>query len=136
MMNPKSMLTKSFNTQFFEFIDKLIEVVPDKYDVTVSRTYFDTVRKANPTFLLKIWHFFISQPYMSVIESGDISFFIEKDYTHDLRMMPNSEEVLGVIEKSIRAPIRGMNESEKVNMHKYILILSRIANNYMDKFST
>jgi hypothetical protein len=135
MLNPKTILSKSFNTQFFEFIDKLIEVVPDKYDVTVSRTYFDTVRKANPTFLLKIWHFFISQPYMAVIESGDVSFFIEKDYTHDLRMMPNSEEVLSVIEKSIRAPIRGMNEAEKQNIHKYILMLSRIANNYMEKYS-
>ena len=89
-MNSNSVFLKAFNKHFFEFIDDVIRIFPENVHIQTSRDYFETIKKANPTLLVKIWHYFIWVPYQEKIEEGDLSFFFDKDYTEDVKMMPNS----------------------------------------------
>jgi hypothetical protein len=76
----KSMILKSFNKQFFDFLEDVNRIVENNEDIQTSRIYFDTIKKANPTLLLKIWYQYIYTPYKEQINIGDLTFFLEKDY--------------------------------------------------------
>ena len=47
---------------------------------------------------MKIWYSYIYQPYAEIIDSGDLEFFINKDYSEDLSYLPNSKDILKSIE--------------------------------------
>ena len=55
----KSIILKSFNKQFFDFIEDVNRIVENNMDIETSRIYFSTIKKANPSLLLKIWNQFI-----------------------------------------------------------------------------
>lgn len=71
----KSIILKSFNKQFFDFIEDVNRIVENNMDIETSRIYFNTIKKANPSLLLKIWNQFILIPYQKQIHKGDITFF-------------------------------------------------------------
>jgi hypothetical protein len=133
-MTDKSLILKTFNKQFFDFLNDILSIVPKDAanEITVSITYFETLKKANPTLLLKIWHHFICIPYADVISKGDISFFLEKDYSADLTFLANSKEVLSFIDSSLRDPIRNMNAVNKEHCMKYMQIICKLADAYMN----
>jgi hypothetical protein len=130
MSSNKSILLKSFNKQFFDFIDDIISIMPDNRELQKSKVYFTTVKQANPSILVKIWYQNILGPYKSVIESGDIQFFLDKDYTQDLKDIPHATEVIKVIDTSIRNPIKEMDQQNKKQCVKYIQLLSKISEAY------
>jgi len=79
-MADRSTILKTFNSQFFDFMDDLLVVFPDNSEILTARKYFDTIKKANPTAILKAWFTYVYSPYKQVIDEGNISFFFEKDY--------------------------------------------------------
>ena len=127
----KSIYLKSFNKQFFDFIDDIIRIFPENEDIIVSRTYFDTIRKANPTIILKIWYQYVYEKYKDVIDAGDISYFLEKDYSEDLSILANGREVLKVIDSSLREPIKNMDATNLIHCTKYIQVISKLSDAYM-----
>jgi len=127
----KSLLLKAFNKHFFQFLDDIILFYPDNVDLVTSRQYFDTIKVANPTLILKIWHKYIYTPYNEKIEAGDLEFFIEKDYAEDLKNMKNNEKILKVINTSLRDPLRLMNEENMVKCRAHFQLVTRICARYM-----
>ena len=127
----KSLLLKAFNKHFFQFLDDIILFFPDNVDLVTSRQYFDTIKVANPTLILKIWHKYIYTPYNEKIEAGDLEFFIEKDYAEDLKNMKNNEKILKVINTSLRDPLRLMNEENMVKCRQHFQLVTRICARYM-----
>ena len=127
----KSLLLKAFNKHFFQFLDDIILFFPDNVDLVTSRQYFDTIKVANPTLILKIWHKYIYTPYNEKIETGDLEFFIEKDYAEDLKNMKNNEKILKVIKTSLRDPLRLMNEENMVKCRQHFQLVTRICARYM-----
>lgn len=127
----KSLLLKAFNKHFFQFLDDIILFFPDNVDLVTSRQYFDTIKVANPTLILKIWHKYIYTPYNEKIETGDLEFFIEKDYAEDLKNMKNNEKILKVINTSLRDPLRLMNEENMVKCRQHFQLVTRICARYM-----
>jgi hypothetical protein len=127
----KSLLLKAFNKHFFQFLDDIIGFFPNNKDLVSSRQHFDTVKVANPTLLLKIWHKYIYTPYNDRIEAGDLDFFFEKDYSEDLRNMQNNEKILQVINTSLREPLRLMDESNLDKCRQHFQLVTRIAARYM-----
>jgi hypothetical protein len=83
----------------------------------------------NPTMIAKSWYTFVYQPYKGVIESGDISFFFDKDYKSDLTTVKNANEIMKMIDK-IREPIKSMGESNLAHTTKYIQNLSKLSHHY------
>jgi hypothetical protein len=125
-MSNKTTVLRSFNTHFFDFIDDIIKVIPENHDILAARSFFEITKKANPTIIVKIWYSLIYYPYASVIDSGDLEFFVNKNYAEDLSNIQNSKEILKAID-TLRDPIRNMTEINKQHCLKYIQNLCKLS---------
>jgi hypothetical protein len=128
-MADKTSLNRAFNNHLFEFIDDIVAIYPDNEDIASSHTTFSTIRRANPTALIKAWQSFVYAPYKSEIDAGDIEFFFKKDYSSDLGGVRNGNEIIKVIDK-IRGPVQAMNAENRQHCMTYIQNLSRVADAY------
>lgn len=129
-MSDKITILRAFNNHFFDFVKHIVDIFPDNHDLQITQTSLQTIKKANPTAILKAWDYFIYTPYKSVIEEGNITFFFEKDYSNDLVYMANSQKIMDVID-TLREPIKMMSETNKNISMKYIQNLSKLSNMYM-----
>ena len=129
-MTDKSTILKAFNNHFFDFLADIIRVFPDNQDLAVAKTSFETIKRANPTIILKAWKTYVYMPYKDVIDGGDITFFLEKDYSTDLSILANSAEIMKIIDK-LRQPIKEMDAVNKEHSIKYIQNLSTLSMLYV-----
>ena len=125
----KTVLMRAFNTLFFQFVDEIISIFPEDKDIPVAKTSFEWFKKANPTSILKAWHYFVYSPYIDIIKDSNIDFFFEKDYKSDLTYLSNANEVMNIIDK-LRNPIKMMSPENKKHSMKYIQDLSTLSNTY------
>lgn len=130
-MSDKSSILRAFNAHFFDFIDDLISIFPNNADLSLAKTTFDTIKKANPSTIVKAWLKFVYLPYENVINAGDISFFFDKDYSDDLTNVSNSNKILNMID-TFRTPIKEMGDVNKEHTTKYIQNLSKLSIMYND----
>jgi len=117
---------RAFNTHFFDFMDDIISIYPENNEISSARVSFDTIKRANPTAIVKVWYLYVYSPYKEVIDQGNISFFFEKDYSGDLATLVNANEIMKIIDK-IRKPIQGMDDANKEHTTKYIQNLSKLS---------
>jgi len=118
-----SNILSAFNDHFFEFINDVQRIFPDDRDILVAKNSLIAVRKANPKMIVKIWNSFIVSKYNNEIESGDISFFLNKDYSQDLS---NAKHIMDAIDR-LREPIKQMSSEEQAKTMKYIQNLTKLA---------
>jgi hypothetical protein len=130
-MTDKSSILRAFNTHLFDFIDDIICIFPENNDLVIAKSSFDTIKKANPTAIIKAWVKFVYIPYKNVIDNGDISFFFDKDYTNDLSTVSNASKILNIID-TLRMPIKEMSDANKEHTTKYIQNLSKLSIMYND----
>ena len=128
-MGDKSTLLKTFNIQFFSFLDDIIKVFPDKDELKIGKKSFETIKRANPTIIIKIWFSHVYSSYRESIDNGDVEYFIEKDYQEDLQSLANNGEVLKII-NTLRQPISEMDEVNKQHTVKYLQVLSKLSELY------
>jgi hypothetical protein len=128
-MTDKTTLLRAFNTHFFEFVSDIVNVFPDNEDIKLAKTSFETIKRANPTLILKAWFSYVYTPYKDVIEAGNIDFFFDKDYGSDLSILSNAGEIMKMIDK-IRQPIKDMSPENKAHTTKYIQNLSKLSMMY------
>jgi hypothetical protein len=127
----KSMILKSFNKQFFDFLEDVNRIVENNEDIQTSRIYFDTIKKANPTAIIKVWYKHIYLPYNDIIQQGDISFFSDKDYFEDIGNLKNADSIMKIID-TLRKPIREMGDINKAHTMKYIQNLTELSRAYSE----
>lgn len=125
-MSNKTTILRTFNTHFVDFIDDIIKVIPENSDILAAKSFFEITKKANPILIIKIWFSLIYSPYSTIIDSGDLEFFINKNYAEDLSTMQNSKEILKAID-SLRDPIKNMSETNKTHCLKYIQNLCKLS---------
>jgi hypothetical protein len=125
----KTTILKSFNNLFFGFLDEIIHILPENQEVPAARNSFDTIRRANPTSIAKAWYLFVYKPYETVIETGNISFFFDKDYSGDLQTLSNASRIMEIIDK-IRDPIKNMGPENLAHSTKYIQNLCKLSSIY------
>ena len=128
-MSDKSTVLRGFNNLLFEFIDDVMGIFPDNADLKDVRVALEFFKKANPSAIIKAWHYFVYQPYKDVIESGNFSFFCEKDYKSDLSYLTNSDEIMKSIDK-IRDPVKQMDPANQATAMKYLKNLCKLSNVY------
>ena len=131
-MSDKSTLLRGFNTHFFDFIDDIIRIFPEKRDLLATRRAFQTIKQANPSAIIKAWNHFIYKPYEKVIKEGDITFFFAKDYSRDISHLRNANDILTMID-SFREPVKEMSDSNKEHTMKYIQNLSKLSDMYIQE---
>jgi hypothetical protein len=130
-MTTPTLLT-AFNDHFMEFVNDIHEVFPDDVDILSAKNSFSMVRKMNPKLLIKSWDSLVVGKYQSAIEAGDLSFFMNKDYTRDLQDVPNNpnaERIVSAIDR-LRTPIKSMSLDNQAKIIKYIQNLTKISNLY------
>jgi hypothetical protein len=123
-MSSQNILT-AFNDHFVEFISDVQSVFPENPDVLTAKNSLMMIRKANPKMIIKIWRSNIVDKYKSQIESGDISFFIEKDYSNDLSKAEYSDKIMEGIDR-LRKPIKDMTQDNRDKTMKYIQNLTKL----------
>jgi hypothetical protein len=106
-MSNNNMLT-IFNDHFVEFITDIHNVFPEDADILAAKNSLIAIRKANPKLIVKIWIKYVATPYQDRIMSGDINFFIEKDYSHDLTRSNNPDQIMESIDR-LRNPVKQMD---------------------------
>lgn len=115
-----------FNDHFAEFIDDIQCVFPNDVDILSAKNSLLAVRKANPKLLVRIWLKYVVIPYQSEIESGNIDFFVDKDYAKDLSNSGNSDKIMEAIDR-LRNPVKQMTPTEQQKTMKYIQNLSKLS---------
>lgn len=119
-------LLSAFNDHFVDFVTDIHNVFPEDRDVLTAKNSLLAIRKANPKLIVKIWRQFIVSKYVNQIEKGDISFFIDKDYSEDLEASQHSDKIMEAINR-LREPIRQMSTDNQAKTMKYIQNLTKLA---------
>jgi hypothetical protein len=125
-MSQKLTILTAFNDHFIEFVSDIISVFPDDIDIISAKNSFLLIRKANPKMIIKIWHKYVVEKYESEIDTGDIGFFINKDYTADLSNAENSDKIMESIDR-LRNPVKLMNDAEQKITMQYIQNLKKLS---------
>jgi len=128
-MNQPQILQKAFNDHFDEFVDDIVNIFPDDMDIRNSRNSIKLLRKANPKLLIQIWNKYVSSKYADKIDAGDVTFFIENDYSDDIGKLENASQVMNAINR-LRAPIKMMSPENQSKTMKYIQNLKKICDLY------
>jgi hypothetical protein len=132
-MTSNTTILTAFNTQFFEFIDDVEQIVPNDKSIIQCKQILTLAKKGNPKLLISYWFNYMTVPYFNQITSGDITFFIEKNYKDDLGNVnkDNNENDKFVKEiDRLREPVRKMNDSNKNICMKYIQNMTKLSQMY------
>ena len=116
----------AFNDHFIEFVSDIQNVFPDDADILTAKNALITIRKANPKMIVKIWNAYIVGKYRSQIESGNLEFFMNKDYSQDVSGASNSDKIMESINR-LREPIKHMTPESQAKTMKYIQNLTKLA---------
>lgn len=116
----------AFNDHFEEFVNDVHRVFPDDPDILTAKNSFLAARKANPKLIIKIWKLHVVSKYRSEIESGNIDFFINKDYKNDVSISPYSDKITESIDR-LRDPVKKMNLDEQSKTMKYMQNFTKLA---------
>jgi hypothetical protein len=122
----KISVQRAFNNHFFEFFGDISTVFPENIEIASAKNSFETIKKMNPSAIIKAWYNFIYIPYNDIISDGNLSFFFDKDYSSDLSHLKNSDEFLKIIEK-VREPLRNMDDKNKEHSAKYLKNLNKLS---------
>jgi selenocysteine-specific translation elongation factor len=125
MTSQNQNILTAFNDHFVEFITDVQNVFPENADVLTAKNSLLMIRKANPKMIIKIWKIHIVDKYRSKIENGDISFFLEKDYSSDLSILESSDKIMEGINR-LREPIKQMAPENREKTMKYIQNLTKL----------
>jgi hypothetical protein len=128
-----SNILTAFNDHFVEFVSDVHSVFPDDTDVLAAKNALLAIRKANPKLIIKIWNVYIVGKYKSEIESGNLDFFMNKDYSNDVANADNSSKIVESIDR-LRAPIKSMGKDNQEKTMKYIQNLTKLASIYESNF--
>ena len=116
----------AFNDHFVEFVNDVHAVFPEDVDILSAKNSLLAIRKANPKMIVKIWRAFIADKYATEILSGNIEFFVNKDYSNDLSKTQNSDKIMESIDR-LRNPVKNMSPENQAKTMKYIQNLTRLS---------
>ena len=121
-MTDKKFIAKTFNTHLGEFMDDIINVLPNEVDLLTSRTFLKGVVKVKPRLIITYWYKNIYLLYKEQIEKGDFEFFLKKDYNSDVA----DNDVLNGIEK-MRVKISSLSPESRDKSVEYAKNLSKLS---------
>tara|TARA_Y100000768_G_scaffold50183_1_gene32705 strand:+ start:2129 stop:2497 length:369 start_codon:yes stop_codon:yes gene_type:complete len=117
-----SNIVNAFNEHFTELVEDIILIFPHDNDLKMASNALSLIILATPKLVINTFKQKVVNPYREQIDAGDISFFIEKDYSNDLQGKDNILDKINVL----RDPIRKMDNINKEKTIKYIQNLSKL----------
>lgn len=125
-----SSLLKAFNNHLIEFLDDVIRIFPTNLDIKTGKTFAESLKKANPKRLIILWKECITDLYDKQVEDGDLTFFMNKNYSSDLGAN-NSDKGTQLIE-DIRNLVKTTSEENQKKAMKYIQNLTKLCKIYFN----
>ncbi len=119
-------LVKIFNSQFMEFLKDVQVVLPNDLNIKTARYYTENLIKVNPSLLVKSWYELVIIPYKNQIDKGDFEFFLNKEYSSDLKTIDNNDGILETI-RTIKARVKDLTDDDKKKIIKYTQNLTKIS---------
>jgi hypothetical protein len=125
-----------FNDQFFELMEDIIRLFPEKKGLKTTKQIFETSRRMNPKIIMDILNIYLLKPYEEQIMNDDFDFFVNKDYSNDIAMLPRGEALTAPDEKilkgidSIRGPLNELPDEDKVKFLQYYKNLIQLTKMY------
>ena len=83
----------------------------------------------NPKIIIEVWKAYISDKYSEEIEKGDLTYFLNKNYSEDLEDNDYNKEILDKIEK-MKNSIDLMSNENKEKTIKYLQNLNKLCKLY------
>ena len=127
--------TTVFNTLFFKLVDTVIEYFPKDATLVTAEKSLTAIRKMNPKLIFRVWDYYVASPYKKEIESGNVDFFINKDYKEDLSdyaQLHDYKTISNAIDR-FREPVKNMDKEHQDLIMGYIQSLSKLADLCPDK---
>lgn len=128
-MTDASTILGAFNNQFSALLDDITLVFPEDIEIATAKKSFAMIRKANPKMLIKVWNTVIVSKFDKEIESGDISFFINKDYSNEFTNLDENDKIMTHIDR-LREPIKNMSSENQGKTMKYIQNITKLCKVY------
>jgi hypothetical protein len=125
-----SLITTTFNTQFAECLEDMSGLYPDDTKMKTYKRYVESVKKMNPSLLIKVWKRHVTDKYEVQIEAGNLDYFLNKDYKEDLMNVEKSQTAEEIID-DIRTRMKEMTEENRSRSVKYIQNLTALSKHYV-----
>tara|TARA_Y100000592_G_C5343644_1_gene255457 strand:+ start:190 stop:582 length:393 start_codon:yes stop_codon:yes gene_type:complete len=125
----KATIQQGFNNHFKELMNDIENVLPDDVDVKTAKNTITALMKVNPKIVIGVWYRRIFMIYKKKIEEGDISFFLEKDYTTDVHLGDKTDKVMDGLNR-LRGPIVNLGTHNHEKAMKYLQNLSKLSELY------
>ena len=125
----RTQILRAFNDHFIELIEDIERVFPDNKDIKILKMSLNKARKINPRIILTVIKTRVLDKYWEKIETEDLGFFIDKDYSDDLSDTSESSMIIDKLEE-IRSSIRDMSDDNKKKVLKYFKNLTKLADLY------
>ena len=125
-----------FNDQFFELMEDIIRLFPEKKGLKTTKTVFEASRKMNPKIIMEMLNTYLLKPYEEQILNDDFDFFVNKDYSQDIAILPRGEALKESDDKilrgidSIRRPLSELPDEDKVKILQYYKNLIQLTTLY------
>lgn len=125
----KSNVLSAFNNHLIELFDDINSIIPDNKDLKAAQTSLVTIKKVNPKIIIGGWKNYVNDKYKDDILSGNINFFLNKDYKSDLQ---DTEEPNTILEKIeiLRKQIKELGEENQKKTLGYIQNLTKLCEVY------
>ena len=128
-MTSNTQILSAFNNHFEEFVDDIVRAFPDDIEIATAANALKKLRKANPRLIIIIFKEHVLAPYGDKIMNGELSYFIEKDYSEDVEGTAQAGPILEKIQH-IKGPFAGMDEADKEKVLKYMQNLCKLSSLY------
>ena len=124
---------KAFNNHFLEFMDDIKRAFPNNKDIITAYLGLVALKRANPKLVCTIWKNNILNNYRNSIETGDIEFFANKDYSNDFDS--GWEHIIKKLD-NFRKPLINLSESDKKKVVQYLQNLTKLSDLYFKSTDT
>ncbi len=129
----KSRLVKIFAEQTEELYLDLINVYPENVEIKTGLTLVQTMKRFNPKLMINKYKVAVNNKYYDKILRGDVTFFINKNYTNDCENVgydKKSAQVQSDWIESLKSLYSGAEEENKKKLIKYFQNFSKICRMY------
>ena len=125
----KSNILSAFNNHLMELFTDINSTIRNNSDLEAAQTALLALKKANPRILVTVWKQHIADKYRDDIMVGNINFFLDKDYSDDVRDVEQSGIILEKI-NLLREPIKKLGAENIKKTTGYLQNLTKLCDIY------
>lgn len=118
--------TKVFNELFFKLVTTVKNYFPNDTTINAAEKSLIAIKKMNPGLIFRVWVYYVDTPYKKEIQGNNIDFFVNKDYSEDLKDYSHDYSVISNAIDRFREPIKNMDSENQAVIMGYIQSLSKL----------